>query len=292
VPLLGDIPFLGHLFKKTTKSKTLHELVVLITPHIMGTEPDDVMRETIDDVEEMAVPSESTLYREREGSPHTVRTPPFRPRGALARAAEPSRMTDEPVADEPAETPLSTVEDHSEELAVAVTLEPAETPSSALATPGYEVDEAAASCLADVTQSLLGVREEEAPGAAVEASESPVIEQDGYSVQVFAARNEKITGDYVASLQQDGILAWVRPPDLTVGDEWYRAMIGRFSTRADAKEKLKSLQQGEVFVDAFVRDHASENAPEEDERVICTRERTRSWSRSSRQTHDGRKEAL
>ncbi|MCK5557324.1 MAG: secretin and TonB N-terminal domain-containing protein, partial [Candidatus Hydrogenedentes bacterium] len=39
VPLLGDIPVLGHLFRRTTKSKSRNELVVLITPHIVGPEP-------------------------------------------------------------------------------------------------------------------------------------------------------------------------------------------------------------------------------------------------------------
>jgi len=294
VPLLGDIPLLGYLFRRTTKSKTVNELVVLITPHIMGPEPDYAMRETIGNVEEIATARESILYGERERSSHTVRTPPFRPRGALAHIEEPSAMTAEPApADLEDATPAPLVQPRLEEASdVATANEPAETASSALATPGHEVDEAAASSFSDVVQSLLGAREEKAQTAAADKSESSMIEQGRYSVQVFAARNERITGDYVASLQQDGLPAWVKPPDLTAGDEWYRAMIGRFSTRAHAKENLKNLQQGRVFADAFVRDHASENAAEKDERAICTRDRTRIWSTSSRQTHDGRKEGL
>jgi type II secretion system protein D len=37
VPLLGDIPFIGNLFKSTDKSKTKTELMVLITPHVINT---------------------------------------------------------------------------------------------------------------------------------------------------------------------------------------------------------------------------------------------------------------
>ena len=35
VPLLGDIPILGHLFKREVKSKTVTELVIVIEPHII-----------------------------------------------------------------------------------------------------------------------------------------------------------------------------------------------------------------------------------------------------------------
>ncbi len=34
VPLLGDVPLLGHLFKSTSKDKTDKELIIFITPHI------------------------------------------------------------------------------------------------------------------------------------------------------------------------------------------------------------------------------------------------------------------
>jgi len=37
VPLLGDIPILGNLFKSTTKSAQKQELVIFITPHIIQT---------------------------------------------------------------------------------------------------------------------------------------------------------------------------------------------------------------------------------------------------------------
>jgi type II secretory pathway component GspD/PulD (secretin) len=35
VPLLGSIPLLGHLFKKTSTSKTRGELLVFVTPKII-----------------------------------------------------------------------------------------------------------------------------------------------------------------------------------------------------------------------------------------------------------------
>jgi len=36
VPLLGDIPYLGHLFKNTVKSSTKTELLVFITPKVVS----------------------------------------------------------------------------------------------------------------------------------------------------------------------------------------------------------------------------------------------------------------
>ncbi|MDR0702501.1 MAG: DUF3438 family protein [Azoarcus sp.] len=37
VPLLGDIPVLGHLFKKTVRANSRRQLVLLITPHVLET---------------------------------------------------------------------------------------------------------------------------------------------------------------------------------------------------------------------------------------------------------------
>jgi general secretion pathway protein D len=36
IPILGDIPILGHLFKQTTKSRQKSNLLVLITPHVIS----------------------------------------------------------------------------------------------------------------------------------------------------------------------------------------------------------------------------------------------------------------
>jgi len=47
VPLLGDIPVIGHLFKTTTQGLERTELVVMITPHIIRStqQIDDMRRE-------------------------------------------------------------------------------------------------------------------------------------------------------------------------------------------------------------------------------------------------------
>ncbi|MFQ5713419.1 MAG: type II secretion system secretin GspD [Candidatus Scalinduaceae bacterium] len=47
VPLLGDIPFVGNIFKSTDKTKSKTELMVLITPHVINTasEADMITRE-------------------------------------------------------------------------------------------------------------------------------------------------------------------------------------------------------------------------------------------------------
>ncbi|MBL7188081.1 MAG: hypothetical protein ISS70_17300, partial [Phycisphaerae bacterium] len=34
IPLLGDIPIAGHLFKRTIKEKTKTELLIFLTPHV------------------------------------------------------------------------------------------------------------------------------------------------------------------------------------------------------------------------------------------------------------------
>lgn len=35
IPFLGDLPFLGHLFKNTKKNETSVELMVFLTPRIL-----------------------------------------------------------------------------------------------------------------------------------------------------------------------------------------------------------------------------------------------------------------
>jgi general secretion pathway protein D len=50
VPLLGDIPILGHVFKSSNSTKTKTELMVLITPHVMNTASDaDMLTEEFKD---------------------------------------------------------------------------------------------------------------------------------------------------------------------------------------------------------------------------------------------------
>ncbi|MDR3214082.1 MAG: hypothetical protein LBT71_09255 [Azoarcus sp.] len=47
VPVLGDIPILGHLFKKTVRSNSRKQIVLLITPHVLETpEESDALART------------------------------------------------------------------------------------------------------------------------------------------------------------------------------------------------------------------------------------------------------
>jgi hypothetical protein len=78
-----------------------------------------------------------------------------------------------------------------------------------------------------------------------------------------------ITGDYVRKLQEEGFLAWVSSPDRPVGDEWYRAMIGRFSTRSEAKESLRDIKQRKELADAFIRQDGESAALRNDQYTMC-----------------------
>jgi general secretion pathway protein D len=60
VPLLGDIPLLGELFKRTVKSKLKTELLIFLTPYV-AKEPEDLTK--ISETEEQR----STLSKDREG---------------------------------------------------------------------------------------------------------------------------------------------------------------------------------------------------------------------------------
>ena len=52
VPLLGDIPLVGELFKRKAKTKGKRELLLLITPHIIATpqEAEDLTRDAIEPI--------------------------------------------------------------------------------------------------------------------------------------------------------------------------------------------------------------------------------------------------
>ena len=52
VPLLGDIPLVGELFKRKAKSKGKRELLLLITPHIIATpeEAEDLTRDAVEPI--------------------------------------------------------------------------------------------------------------------------------------------------------------------------------------------------------------------------------------------------
>ena len=52
VPLLGKIPVLGALFRRTTTSKSRQELIVVVRPHIINTpsEGESISRELLKDL--------------------------------------------------------------------------------------------------------------------------------------------------------------------------------------------------------------------------------------------------
>jgi|GEM_PF-1747270 len=207
VPVLGDIPWLGHLFRRTKKTTSRNELVVLITPHIVGLEPTESMKELVDRVEDIAGVPRQNGERSCAGISDSVQTPPFRPARPV-RKAEKSESDEEP--------------------------------------PAAEKGGRATSVDALLAESTV-------PPRVGDQSETPAV-TDECSIQVFASRSNKITGDYVRKLTRDGFPAWVEAPDRQVGDVWYRAMIGRFSARSEADETLRHLKQRSDFTDAFVRD--------------------------------------
>ena len=210
VPLLGDIPWLGHLFRRTQKSTSRSELVVLITPHIVGPEPTEAMKEIVRSVEQL---SRADRHDEDKGSSmrssERAGVAPFRP-ARSAHTKIPSKPKPEPAVAEPEKIASSPVDAPMEELDKPVV-------------------------------------------AAIEKPSSAAPKTNECSIQVFASRSERITGDYVRKLQQAGFPAWVKSPDRPTGDKWYRAMIGRFSTRAEAEDALKNLKQRKKIADAFVR---------------------------------------
>ncbi|MCK5271027.1 MAG: type II secretion system protein GspD, partial [Sedimentisphaerales bacterium] len=78
VPLLGDVPVLGYLFKYSVQSRTKRELVIFITPHIMET-PSELLRMT----NEQRLISDAEVRDERRNKdilePQVdLRPPPFR----------------------------------------------------------------------------------------------------------------------------------------------------------------------------------------------------------------------
>ena len=56
IPLLGDIPFIGNIFKSTDNTKTKTELMILITPHVINTasEADTITREFKEKLKQIA----------------------------------------------------------------------------------------------------------------------------------------------------------------------------------------------------------------------------------------------
>jgi len=106
VPVLGDIPILGYLFRRTTKRDTQSELVVLITPHIVGPEPDDEMKKVINETAQMSRTNEADCAEEAyEVAPNYQ---PAESRTTCARYTEDSSSSPiEQVSAEPSGSGLS-----------------------------------------------------------------------------------------------------------------------------------------------------------------------------------------
>ena len=65
VPLLGDIPYLGNAFKRTTKTSNKTELVIFMTPYIVeGT--DRLEDLSVDDVNRTDLPKEAFTQKDAE----------------------------------------------------------------------------------------------------------------------------------------------------------------------------------------------------------------------------------
>lgn len=60
VPLLGDIPLLGHAFKRTVKQNTKTELLIFLTPHVVQ-HPDDLSKLT--DLEQGKLELKPTTFK-------------------------------------------------------------------------------------------------------------------------------------------------------------------------------------------------------------------------------------
>lgn len=60
IPLLGDIPILGHLFRSTNKTNSKTELMVLLTPHVVRN-PEDAAKLRESETKRMSVPTQKAL---------------------------------------------------------------------------------------------------------------------------------------------------------------------------------------------------------------------------------------
>jgi general secretion pathway protein D len=60
IPLLGDIPILGNLFKSTTKEKQKTELLVFLTPHIVKN-AEDAAKVKKDTVEKLSPATKNSI---------------------------------------------------------------------------------------------------------------------------------------------------------------------------------------------------------------------------------------
>lgn len=91
VPLLGDIPVLGHLFKKTVRGNARKQLVLLITPHVLETpEESDALARSKED----AMRGMDTAGAKEQHTPDFWRRESmFNPKTGLASVEQPPGKT-------------------------------------------------------------------------------------------------------------------------------------------------------------------------------------------------------
>lgn len=83
IPILGDIPILGNLFKSTTKEKTKTELLVLLTPHVV-TNPDDARKLRQQQTKDLSQDSQKNIDKEikqQKGTNDDTAPPPVKKSG-------------------------------------------------------------------------------------------------------------------------------------------------------------------------------------------------------------------
>jgi len=73
LPLLGDIPILGNLFKSTDKSKVKTELLVFLTPRIVRT-PEDAQIERANQEKQLSKQSQGELGKKDTNNPPTKKS--------------------------------------------------------------------------------------------------------------------------------------------------------------------------------------------------------------------------
>jgi len=102
VPLLGDVPGLGWLFKKTKVDKDRAELLIILTPHVLNTvaDADSATHEQIEGLELLETIDQQDLLKKRgmdqinachedspdaivEDEPVSLDSLPDRPRGTV-----------------------------------------------------------------------------------------------------------------------------------------------------------------------------------------------------------------
>ena len=102
MPLLGDIPLLGHLFKFTTKSKKKMNLLILLTPYIIK---DHLDLEAIRARKQREYEEFAGSFQALDGQPYTPRIDYGRKRGVVE---EINRVVEDIEADVAARASLGT----------------------------------------------------------------------------------------------------------------------------------------------------------------------------------------